>query len=56
VSVAPAIGKPLAETGAPDLAPEFRLEATAGLASSAGHRALNVAQLGLHVGLERASD
>jgi hypothetical protein len=54
--VAPAVGEPLAELGAPDLPAQLGLEPAAGVASAAGHRALEVAQLRLHVRLQRAGD
>jgi hypothetical protein len=56
VLVAPAVGEPLAEPGARNLAAQLGLEAAAGLARAAGHRAFDVAQLALHVRLERAGD
>jgi hypothetical protein len=54
--VAPAVGKPLAETGAPDLPAQLGPEAVTSLAGASGDRAFDVAQLGLHVCLERAGD
>jgi hypothetical protein len=56
VPVPPAVGEPLAEAGARNLPAQFCLEPAAGFASAAGHRALDVAQLGLHVRLERAGE
>ena len=56
VPVAPAVGEPLAEPGARDLTPEFGLEPAAGVARPGGHGALDVAQLRLHVCLERTGD
>ena len=56
VPVAPAVGEPLAEPGAGDLTAQLGLEAAAGVASTGRHRALDVAQLGLHVRLERAGE
>jgi hypothetical protein len=44
------------ETGAPDLAAELGLQAATGLASACRYRALDAAQLGLHVRLERAGN
>jgi hypothetical protein len=55
VPVAPAVGEPLAQPGARHLAPELGLEAAAGLAGAGGDRAFDIAQLGLHVCLERAA-
>jgi hypothetical protein len=56
VLVAPTVGEPLAEPGASDLAAQLGPEAAAGVADTASHRALDVAQLGLHVCLERVDD
>jgi len=56
VLVAPAVGEPLAESGASDLPAQLCLEAAAGLAGAAGHRALDGAPLPLHFRLERAGD
>jgi hypothetical protein len=49
VPVAPAVGEPLPETGNRHLPAEFGSEAATGVASAAGHRALKVAQFGLHL-------
>jgi hypothetical protein len=56
VLVAPAVGEPLAEPGARDLTAQLGLEAAAGVPRAGRHRLFEVAQLGLHVGLERAGD
>ena len=56
VPVAPAVGEPLAEPGAGDLPAQLGLEAAAGVAGAGRHRALDVAQLRLHVRLERAGE
>jgi hypothetical protein len=50
VLVAPAVGEPVAEPGAGDLPAKLSPEAAAGVASARRHRALDVAQLGLHAG------
>jgi hypothetical protein len=56
VLIPPANGEPLAQPGAGHLPAQLGPETTAGFASAAGHRALDVAQLGLHVRLERAGN
>ena len=56
VIVAPAVGEPLAGLGARDLAAELGLEAAAGLLRAGGSGPLQVAQLGLHVRLQRAGE
>ena len=47
VLVPPAVGEPLAEPGARDLAAQLGFEAAAGFASADRHRTLDVAKLGL---------
>jgi hypothetical protein len=54
VLVAPAVGEPLAESGARDLTAEIGPEAAAGIASAGGDRALDVVQFGLEVRPNRA--
>jgi hypothetical protein len=56
VLVAPAVREPLAEPGAGHLPAELGPEAAAGVAGAGRHRALDVAQIGLHVRLERVGD
>jgi hypothetical protein len=56
VLISPANGEPLAQPGAGHLPAQLGPETTAGFASAAGHRALDVAQLGLHFCLERAGN
>jgi hypothetical protein len=56
VPVAPGVGQSLAEPGASNLATELGLEAAAGVASAAGHRALDVAQRRLHIRPGRADE
>jgi hypothetical protein len=56
VPVPPAVGEPLPETGAGHLPAELGPEAAARLAGAGGDCALDVAQLGLQVRLERAGD
>ena len=52
VLVPPAVGEPLPEPGARDLAAQLFLEAAAGIASAAAHRAFDVAQLGFQKGTD----
>jgi hypothetical protein len=56
VLVAPAVGKPLAEPGARDLAAQLSLEAAASIPRAARHGALDVAQLGLHLRVQGAGE
>jgi hypothetical protein len=56
VLVAPAVGDSLAPPGAGYLPAELGPETAAGVADPGRHRALEVAQLGLHVRVERAGD
>jgi hypothetical protein len=56
VLVAPAVGEPLPEPGARNLPAQLGLEPAAGVARPGRHRALEVAQLRLHVRLQRAGD
>ena len=56
VLVAPAVGQSLAEPGARHLTAQLGLQPPAGVASADRHRALDVAQLGLHARLQGACD
>src|SRR5688500_13417898 len=56
VSFAPAVGEALPEPRAHHLLAELGPETATGVASAGSHRALDVAQFGLHVRLQRASD
>jgi hypothetical protein len=56
VLVAPAVGEPLPETGAPDLPAKFGPETAAGVASAGRHGTFDVTQLHLHVRLQRAGE
>jgi hypothetical protein len=51
VLVAPAVGEPLAETGAPDLPAKLGLEAAAGIAGAGRHGTFYGTQLHLHAHL-----
>jgi hypothetical protein len=51
VLVAPAVGEPLPEPSARNLPAQLGPETAAGVASSASHRTLDLAQLRLHGGL-----
>jgi hypothetical protein len=54
--VAPAVGEPLPEPGARDLATQLGLQAAPGVPCPGRDRALDVAQLRLHVRLQRAGE
>jgi hypothetical protein len=54
VPVTPAVGEPLPKPGARDLAAELGLETAPGVPRPGRHRTLELAQLDLHVGLQRA--
>jgi hypothetical protein len=56
VLVAPAVGEPLAEPGARDLAAQLSLEAAASIAGAGRHGTFDVAQLHLHIRLQRAGE
>jgi hypothetical protein len=56
VPVPPAVAEAWAKPSAGDLAAQFGLEAAASVAGAGHHRALEVAQLRLHIRLERAGD
>ena len=56
VLVAPAVGEPLPETGAPDLPAKLGLEAAAGIAGAGRHGTFDVTQLHLHVRLQGAGE
>jgi hypothetical protein len=56
VPVAPAVGEPLAEPGARHLTAQLGPEAAAGVPRAGRHRALEVAQLRLHIGLQGAGE
>jgi hypothetical protein len=56
VLVPPAVSEALAQTGASDLPAQLGPEGGPRLAGAAGHRPLDVAQLGLHVCLKRGGD
>jgi hypothetical protein len=54
--VAPAVGEPLAEPGAPDLPAQLGHEPAACVARPGGRGAFDIAQLGLQIRLERARE
>jgi hypothetical protein len=56
VLVAPAVGEPLPEPRAADLPAQLGLEPAASVAGAGRHGTFEIAQLGPHIGLQRAND